>query len=101
MLLVLILITSSLTACSSSSNQTDVVDQTTGRAVPAEQPESTLRAQSPTATEASTRGTGPWGIALDETRGYVWVAQPGCDPTPPCASAFPTKIPKFCLPAAG
>jgi streptogramin lyase len=98
MLLVLILITSGLTACSSSSNQTDNVNQADpGRALPAEQPELTQRAQSPTIVTVSTRGSGPWGIALDEAHGYVWVAQPGCDPKPPCASAFPTKISKFSL----
>jgi streptogramin lyase len=63
--------------------------------MPAEQPEATQRAQSPTPVETSTRGTGPWGVALDEARGFVWVAQPGCDPTPPCASAFPATITKF------
>jgi virginiamycin B lyase len=26
----------------------------------------------------------PWGIAVDYTRGYVWVAEPGCEPKPKC-----------------
>jgi streptogramin lyase len=98
-LLVLILITSGLTACSSSSNQqSNNGDQTgSGRTLPAEQSESTQRAQSATAVQVSVRNTGPWGIALDEAHGFVWVAEPGCDPKPPCASAFPTKITKFGL----
>lgn len=45
-----------------------------------------------TAQEISTRAPGPWGIALDEARGFVYVAEPGCDPEPPCPSTFPTQI---------
>lgn len=26
----------------------------------------------------------PWGMALDYTRGFVWVAEPGCEPKPKC-----------------
>jgi virginiamycin B lyase len=26
----------------------------------------------------------PWGIAVDYTRGFVWVAEPGCDAKPAC-----------------
>jgi virginiamycin B lyase len=26
----------------------------------------------------------PWGIALDNARGFMWVAEPGCEPKPKC-----------------
>ena len=26
----------------------------------------------------------PWGVAVDYTRGFVWVAEPGCDAKPTC-----------------
>src|SRR6266567_7847660 len=81
-LLVLILITSGLTACSSSSNQqSNNGDQTgSGRTLPAEQPESTQRVQSAASVQVAAKSSGPWGIALDEAHGFVWVAQPQCDP---------------------
>src|SRR5438876_12006740 len=28
----------------------------------------------------------PWGIALDPYHGFVWVAEPGCDPATGCPS---------------
>jgi virginiamycin B lyase len=37
----------------------------------------------------------PWGIALDPSRGYVWVAEPGCDPLPACATSFPSSIGQY------
>ncbi len=45
-----------------------------------------------TMQEVSTQNPGPWGVALDEKRGFVYVAEPDCDPKPPCASTFPTGI---------
>src|ERR1043166_2093832 len=40
-------------------------------------------------------GSDPWGTAFD-SRGQVWVALPGCDPTPQCpAGAAPGKIGVF------
>jgi streptogramin lyase len=45
-----------------------------------------------TMQQVSTHSNNPWGIALDETRGFVYVAEAGCDPLPPCQSASPTSI---------
>lgn len=28
----------------------------------------------------------PWGIAIDYARGFVWVAEPGCQPKPKCSA---------------
>lgn len=36
-------------------------------------------------------GKDPWGTAFDSS-GRVWVAVPGCDPTPSCGSTFPGKL---------
>src|ERR1700736_1149216 len=33
-------------------------------------------------------GTFPWGTAFDSS-GRVWVAMPGCDPSPSCSSSTP------------
>lgn len=30
-------------------------------------------------------GTDPWGTAIDNN-GHIWVALPGCDPAPTCAT---------------
>ncbi len=46
-------------------------------------------AATPTATDFSTNGgSDPWGTAFDGT-GKVWVAMPGCDPSPYCSSGTP------------
>lgn len=41
----------------------------------------------------------PWGIALDykSSPGYVWVAEPGCDSSPVCASPPPGLIGRYNL----
>jgi streptogramin lyase len=39
-------------------------------------------------TEYSTPGSYPWGTAFDSS-GRVWVAVPGCDPSPSCSSSTP------------
>ncbi len=73
------------------------------RVVPVEYPESVRRSQSMKAQEARTT-TNPWGIALDEARGFVYVAEPGCEMSPYCKGpqsqqrvAFPGKIGKYSL----
>lgn len=50
-----------------------------------EVPLSLHRAQSMVAIQNTTTYM-PWGIALDKAHGYVWVAEPGCNPTPRCSS---------------
>ncbi len=37
----------------------------------------------------------PWGIALDPSHGYVWVAEPGCEPLPACTTAFSSTIGQY------
>jgi virginiamycin B lyase len=43
--------------------------------------------------QASTQ-TNPWGVAIDAT-GNVWVAEPGCDASPTCTTAFPGVMGKY------
>src|SRR5579875_751679 len=51
-------------------------------------------AQSTVAVQSQTANN-PWGITIDEQHGLVWVAEPGCDPTPVCQSAFPSVIGEY------
>ena len=97
MFFILLIIAGSFSACT-SSQQTDSGDQfiSSPRIVPAEQPESSQRVQSTKARLTATK-TNPWGIALDEARGYVWVAEPGCEMTPTCDGMLATYIGKYAL----
>jgi virginiamycin B lyase len=97
-LLTLIILTNYLSACSVfNTSQTDTGDQfISSRILPAEQSESTRRMQSTQPQITSTK-TNPWGIALDEARGFVWVAEPGCEMSPTCPSTFATYIGKYAL----
>lgn len=90
--LVAALLVGSLVAVLTLVHHTQTDTAGTPRSVLPQPPSRPQPAQSKTAQIVSTRSNGPWGIALDETRGFVYVAAPGCDPTPPCATAFPTKI---------
>ncbi len=47
-----------------------------------------------TAGQAATT-TLPWGIAVDQAHGFVWVAEPGCEPLFTCRSAFPGIIGQY------
>jgi virginiamycin B lyase len=51
-------------------------------------------AQSKVAVQSNTT-TNPWGIAIDSQRGFVWVAEPGCDISPVCPSVFPGFIGQY------
>ena len=59
-----------------------------------EVPLSTSRSVSLVESHASTSAL-PWAIALDAPHGYVWVAEPGCEPLPTCPSAFPSTIGQY------
>ena len=48
-----------------------------------EAPISSHRALSVVASQETTALL-PWGIAFDYARGFVWVAEPGCEPKPKC-----------------
>ncbi|GAC1425020.1 MAG: hypothetical protein NVS4B1_01910 [Ktedonobacteraceae bacterium] len=37
----------------------------------------------------------PWAMALDPARGYVWVAEPGCEPLPTCPTSFASVIGQY------
>jgi len=39
--------------------------------------------------------TTPWGIALDPQHGYVWVAEPGCEPLPTCTTVYTSTIGQY------
>ncbi len=99
MVLVMLLM-NGLSACglTNAQQQASGGDQTASqRILPAEQPQSTRRMQSTAPVQTSTRNPSPWGIALDEQRGFVWVAEPGCEPQPTCQTAFAAKIGKFSM----
>lgn len=38
--------------------------------------------------------TNPWGVVVDAS-GNVWVAEPGCDASPTCPTAFPSVIGEY------
>jgi virginiamycin B lyase len=98
-LLVLIILANNFSACTAlnTSQPTDSGDQVIdSRILPAEQSESTQRMQS-TQTELTPTKTNPWGIALDEARGFVWVAEPGCEMSPTCPNTVATYIGKYAL----
>ena len=59
-----------------------------------EVPLSTSRSLSMAESHAPTT-TIPWGIALDPAHGYVWVAEPGCEPLPTCATSFSSTIGQY------
>ena len=59
-----------------------------------EPPTSNHRAQTTTASQTGTK-TNPWGSAIDTQRGFVWVAEPGCEALPTCHSTFSTNIGKY------
>jgi len=48
-----------------------------------EVPLSTHRALSDVESEEATALL-PWGMAVDSARGFMWVAEPGCEPKPKC-----------------
>jgi virginiamycin B lyase len=54
------------------------------------------RAQATVATQVPTT-TMPWGIALDQARGFAWVAEPGCEPLVTCRTLFPSTIGQYAL----
>lgn len=76
--------------------QRQPVQKRVQRHIAGERLEFIQRIQSTSPHRASTK-TNPWGIALDEQRGFVWVAEPGCDMAPLCQSAFPAYLGKYAL----
>jgi streptogramin lyase len=54
------------------------------------------RIPSTVATRAITTSN-PWGIAIDSSRGTVWVAEPGCEPKPTCPTTSPGVIGEYNL----
>lgn len=48
----------------------------------------------PTINETFVPGVNPWGLGFDNL-GNVWVAEPGCDPTPICGSVKIGHIAKY------
>jgi virginiamycin B lyase len=59
-------------------------------------PLSTHRFQS-LQSEATPTRFNPWGIAIDQLHGFVWVAEPGCDMAPTCLQTFPAILGKYSL----
>ena len=59
-------------------------------------PYASQRARSTTAVSPPTTMM-PWAIAFDYVHGFVWVAEPGCEPTPKCSSTFPGIIGQYAL----
>lgn len=95
----------SLTACSLTGEtaQNSDLNQPSNTVLPAEIAESNFRTQVNSIRQTGTKLT-PWGVALDEKRGFVWVAEPGCDFAPVCqdpatggTAVFPGIIGKFSM----
>lgn len=63
---------------------------------PDEQPVSMQRAVSMMASQAATALL-PWGIAIDRIHGFIWVAEPGCEPKPKCPSATQGILGQYAL----
>jgi virginiamycin B lyase len=61
-----------------------------------EVPLATHREQSLVATENHTTQI-PWGIALDNYHGFVWVAEPGCDPDTGCPPTTQGTLGQYAL----
>jgi virginiamycin B lyase len=59
-------------------------------------PLTTHRAQAQIPAVTPTRFN-PWGIAIDQDNGFVWVAEPGCDMAPTCPQTITTVLGKFSL----
>src|SRR5690348_15280084 len=97
---------SNLTAC--GAEQTDeTANRPSSRILPAEQPEDVKHSQTMKPQQSRTT-TNPWGVVLDEARGFVYVAEPGCEMAPYCKDpqtqkrmSFPTKIGKYALADGG
>src|SRR5438034_821779 len=93
----LLICLSNLTACSADAQAGQTSNSASSRTLPAEQPEDFRHSQTIKPQQARTT-TNPWGLALDEARGFVYVAEPGCEMSPDCKNpqtqqrvAFPTK----------
>jgi virginiamycin B lyase len=69
-----------------------LVQRTRSEEVPAlaHRSQATVASQVPTTTM-------PWGIALDQEHGFVWVAEPGCEPLVSCSKTFPAVIGQYAL----
>jgi streptogramin lyase len=61
-----------------------------------EVPFSSHRALSMVANQKAT-ALAPWGIALDYLHGFVWVAEPGCEPQPRCQSTIQGVLGQYAL----
>jgi virginiamycin B lyase len=59
-------------------------------------PLTTHRLQSQVAAVTPTRFN-PWGLAIDQRNGSVWIAEPGCDMSPTCLQTTSTVLGKFSL----
>src|SRR2546423_5276278 len=61
-----------------------------------EVPFSSHRALSMVASQVATALT-PWGVAVDYKHGFVWVAEPGCTPSPKCPSIKQGDLSQYAL----
>ncbi|HJT57184.1 MAG TPA: hypothetical protein VJ761_11865 [Ktedonobacteraceae bacterium] len=61
-----------------------------------EVPFATHRELSTTTNQAATTLL-PWGVALDTARGFMWVAEPGCEPKPRCPTKSPGILGQYAL----
>ncbi len=61
-----------------------------------EHPVTLARAYSSVPSQSSTTLL-PWATTFDYTNGFVWVAEPGCEPLPKCPSKFPGILGQYAL----
>ncbi len=81
------------TNTSTPVSQSDPVVHYTGHRS-SEAPLSSTRSFAMVEAHAPTTSS-PWGLTLDPSHGYVWVAEPGCEMVPTCPTAFPSAIGQY------
>ena len=91
--------TTAFAACSTTAQQNVQVTPTPAQRGRTEAPETDHGAQVNKQAQTHLQKN-PWGVAVDNAHGFIWVAEPGCDfpeVNVKCPTAFPGMIAKFSL----
>src|SRR5436305_598999 len=91
--------TTAFAACSTTAQQNVQVTPTPAQRGRTEAPETDHGAQVNKQAQTHIQKN-PWGVAVDNAHGFIWVAEPGCDfpeVNVKCPTAFPGMIAKFSL----
>jgi streptogramin lyase len=91
----LFIVTSSITAYAWSNTRTLIQENhiipSSSRQIPPEESQSLHRTQISKTRRIPTQFN-PWGIAIDQAKGFVWVAEPGCEMQPICTFKDTTGV---------